>query len=113
MVQSSKATPVMRIQARPGSPVAERYYRYPAGRWAQRWDEAGLTRRNTSRREAGSPRKSDRPMPSWHPVSRFRSSLDLAATSGANFGIKGTLANLLTLVWFLDLKFLREASCDP
>src|SRR6516162_5445735 len=40
MVQSSKATPVMRIQARPGSPVAERYYRYPAGRWAQLDPEA-------------------------------------------------------------------------
>jgi hypothetical protein len=30
----------MRIQARPGSPVAERYYRYPAGRWAQLDPEA-------------------------------------------------------------------------
>src|ERR1700749_4776261 len=36
MVQSSKATRlIMRIQARPGSPVEARYYRYPEGRWAQ------------------------------------------------------------------------------
>src|SRR5262249_51849914 len=46
-------------------------------------------------------------------VSRFRGSQALAAHPRANFGIKGPLANLLTLVWFLDLKFLREASCKP
>jgi hypothetical protein len=40
MVQYSKATGVMRIQARPGSPVEARYYRYPEGRWAQLDPEA-------------------------------------------------------------------------
>src|SRR5271163_2410022 len=40
MVQSSKATRLMRIQARPGSPVEARYYRYPEGRWAQLDPEA-------------------------------------------------------------------------
>jgi hypothetical protein len=41
MVQSSKATRlIMRIQARPGSPVEARYYRYPEGRWAQLDPEA-------------------------------------------------------------------------
>jgi len=41
MVQSSKATRlIMRVQARPGSPVEARYYRYPEGRWAQLDPEA-------------------------------------------------------------------------
>src|SRR5437016_14384470 len=44
-------------------------------------------------------------------VSRFRSSQALAAHSRANFGIKGTLA-LMTLVWFLDLKFLYEFAAN-
>ena len=35
MVQSSNATRLMRIQARPGSPVEARHYRYPEHRWAQ------------------------------------------------------------------------------
>ncbi len=35
MVQSSNATRLMRIQARPGSPVERRHYRYPENRWAQ------------------------------------------------------------------------------
>ena len=39
-------------------------------------------------------------------ASRFRSSHILAAPPDANFGIKGTLANLCFLVWFSDLKFL-------
>ena len=40
MVQSSSATRLMRIQARPGSPAEARYYRYPEGRWAQLDPEA-------------------------------------------------------------------------
>jgi len=41
MVQSSKATRlIMRVQARPGSPVEARYYRYPEGRWEQLDPEA-------------------------------------------------------------------------
>src|SRR6516162_10848088 len=43
-------------------------------------------------------------------VSRVRSSQYLATPSDANFGIKGTLANLGFLVWFLDLKFLCECA---
>src|SRR6516164_8364568 len=43
-------------------------------------------------------------------VSRVRSSQYLAPPSDANFGIKGTLANLGFLVWFLDLKFLCECA---
>jgi hypothetical protein len=35
MVQSSNATRLMRIQARPGSPVERRHYRYPEHRWAE------------------------------------------------------------------------------
>src|SRR5262249_559052 len=35
MIQSSNATRLMRIQARPGSPVERRHYRYPKHRWAQ------------------------------------------------------------------------------
>jgi hypothetical protein len=35
MVQSSNATRLMRIQARPGSPVEARHYRYPERGWAQ------------------------------------------------------------------------------
>lgn len=35
MVQSSNATRLMRIQARPGSPVERRHYRYPERSWAQ------------------------------------------------------------------------------
>src|ERR1700732_1285754 len=35
MVQSSNATRLMRIQARPGSPVEARHYRYSEHRWAQ------------------------------------------------------------------------------
>jgi hypothetical protein len=35
MIQSSNATRLMRIQARPGSPVERRHYRYPEHRWAQ------------------------------------------------------------------------------
>src|SRR5262249_49763975 len=46
-------------------------------------------------------------------VSRFRSSQVLAAHPHANFGIKGTLASFLTLVWFLDLKFLCELAAYP
>ena len=33
-------------------------------------------------------------------VSRFRSSHTLVVTSDANFGIKGTLASIMKLVWF-------------
>jgi gamma-glutamyltranspeptidase / glutathione hydrolase len=39
-------------------------------------------------------------------VSRFRSSHRVPAPSDAELGIKGTLANLCFLLWFLDLKFL-------
>jgi hypothetical protein len=35
MVQSSNATRLMRIQARPGSPVEARHYRYPQRGWVQ------------------------------------------------------------------------------
>jgi hypothetical protein len=35
MVQSSNATRLMRIQARPGSLVEARHYRYPQRGWAQ------------------------------------------------------------------------------
>jgi hypothetical protein len=35
MVQSSNATRLMRIQARPGSPVEARHYRYPERGWRQ------------------------------------------------------------------------------
>ena len=35
MVQSSNATQLMRIQARPGSLVEARHYRYPQRGWAQ------------------------------------------------------------------------------
>jgi hypothetical protein len=35
MVQSSNATRLMRIQARPGSPVERRHYIYPERGWAQ------------------------------------------------------------------------------
>ena len=35
MVQSSSATRLMRIQARPGSPVEARHYRYPQRGWVQ------------------------------------------------------------------------------
>jgi hypothetical protein len=38
----------------------------------------------------------------------FRNSHSLAAYSHANFGIKGTPASLMILVWLLDLKFLYE-----
>jgi MFS family permease len=38
-------------------------------------------------------------------VSRFRNSQALAATSGANFGIEGTLANFMFLVPLLNPKF--------
>jgi hypothetical protein len=34
MVQSSNVSRLMRIQARPGSPVEARHYRHPDGRWA-------------------------------------------------------------------------------
>jgi hypothetical protein len=40
MVQSSNATRLMRIQARPGSPVERRHYIYPEHRWAQLEPEA-------------------------------------------------------------------------
>jgi hypothetical protein len=39
------------------------------------------------------------------PIPKFA---NLCGTSDANFGIKGTLANISFLVWFLDLKFLYE-----
>jgi hypothetical protein len=35
MVQSSNATRLMRIQARPGSLVEARHYRYPQSGWVQ------------------------------------------------------------------------------
>src|SRR5438445_1963277 len=35
MIQSSNVNRLMRIQARPGSPVERRHYRYPENRWAQ------------------------------------------------------------------------------
>jgi hypothetical protein len=35
MVQSSNATRLMRIQARPGSLVEARHYRYPQRGWVQ------------------------------------------------------------------------------
>src|ERR1700719_1716993 len=35
MIQSSNVNRLMRIQARPGSPVEARHYRYPENRWAQ------------------------------------------------------------------------------
>src|SRR6266487_5235276 len=41
-------------------------------------------------------------------VSRFRSSQALAARFRANFGIKRDTSKHMTLVWFLDLKFLCE-----
>jgi hypothetical protein len=40
MVQSSNATRLMRIQARPGSPVERRHYIYPEHGWAQLEPEA-------------------------------------------------------------------------
>jgi len=40
MIQSSNATRLMNIQARPGSPVEARHYRYPEHRWAQLEPEA-------------------------------------------------------------------------